>query len=63
MIPTDPSSPGVAHGCPVKFDVGNWRFFNVMAGLVPATHVFTGRGEDVDGLHRAGHDDNKGSSP
>ena len=33
--------------------------FIVMAGLVPAIHVFLSRGsEDVDARHKAGHDDN-----
>jgi hypothetical protein len=29
----------------------------VMAGLVPAIHVFAAAKEDVDGRHKAGHDD------
>jgi hypothetical protein len=29
----------------------------VMAGLVPAIHVLTGKKEDVDARHKAGHDD------
>jgi hypothetical protein len=29
----------------------------VMAGLVPAIHVFSFEFEDVDARHRAGHDD------
>src|ERR1700730_10293982 len=34
--------------------------FPVMAGLVPAIHVFVLPGcKDVDGRHKAGHDDNK----
>jgi hypothetical protein len=34
------------------------RRANVMAGLVPAIHVFAGQhgGEDVDARHTAGHD-------
>jgi len=36
-------------GNPVKF---------VMAGLVPAIHVFLScRGQDVDARHKAGHDE------
>jgi hypothetical protein len=31
-----------------------------MAGLVPAIHVFcTYKGKDVDGRHKAGHDDER----
>jgi hypothetical protein len=30
-----------------------------MAGLVPAIHVFTCLSKDVDGRHKAGHDDGK----
>jgi hypothetical protein len=42
--------------CRVK--PGNDRqVFFVMAGLVPAIHVFTlGKTEDVDARHKAGHD-------
>jgi hypothetical protein len=29
----------------------------VMAGLVPAIHVFSQSRKDVDARHRAGHDD------
>jgi hypothetical protein len=29
---------------------------NVMAGLVPAIHVFRHRKQDVDARHKAGHD-------
>jgi hypothetical protein len=29
----------------------------VMAGLVPAIHVFLRRNEDVDARHKAGHDE------
>ena len=33
------------------------RFFFVMAGLVPAIHVFGGsRKQDVDGRNKCGHD-------
>src|SRR5271167_590873 len=41
-----------------------WRqgFFNVMAGLVPAIHVFTGGTKDVDGRHTGGHDEVKSPS-
>jgi hypothetical protein len=41
-------------------DVAGYRrhAFIVMAGLVPAIHVFAFvRAEDVDGRHKAGHDD------
>jgi hypothetical protein len=31
---------------------------HVMAGLVPAIHVFV-RGQDVDARHKAGHDGEK----
>jgi hypothetical protein len=31
--------------------------FIVMAGLVPAIHVFAGVYQDVDARHKAGHDD------
>jgi hypothetical protein len=31
--------------------------FNVMAGLVPAIHVFAGGGKDVDSRHKGGYDD------
>jgi hypothetical protein len=31
--------------------------FPVMAGLVPAIHVFLRRHQDVDAGHKAGHDD------
>jgi hypothetical protein len=47
----------LAHECPVEFRDGDWRFFVVMAGLVPAIHVFTRRMKDVDGRHKGGHDD------
>jgi hypothetical protein len=33
-----------------------------MAGLVPAIHDFRGRSKDMDGLHKAGHDDLDGSA-
>jgi hypothetical protein len=29
----------------------------VMAGLVPAIHVFSVRNQDVDARHKAGHDE------
>jgi hypothetical protein len=53
------------HGCPVEFGDGEWRFFVVMAGPVPAIDVFTCRAKDVDGRQipgarpgtRDGHDD------
>jgi hypothetical protein len=31
----------------------------VMAGLVPAIHVFLTQYEDVDARHRAGHDEDQ----
>jgi hypothetical protein len=43
----------------VEFRDGDWCFFVVMAGLVPAIHVFTGCTKDVDGRHKGGHDDVK----
>jgi hypothetical protein len=30
--------------------------YNVMAGLVPAIHVFCCKKKDVDARHKAGHD-------
>ena len=33
----------------VRFDVGDWRFFNVMAARVAAIHDFTDGDKDVDG--------------
>ena len=34
------------------------HLFSVMAGLVPAIHVFfSSRGQDVDARHKAGHDE------
>ena len=38
---------------------GTGDFFNVMAGLGPAIHVLTSRTKDVDGRHKAGHDDER----
>jgi hypothetical protein len=32
----------------------------VMAGLVPAIHVFASERKDVDARHKAGHDDGGG---
>jgi hypothetical protein len=37
---------------------------SVMAGLVPAIHVFLdARNEDVDARHKVGHDDLEGITP
>jgi hypothetical protein len=33
-----------------------------MAGLVPAIHGFRSRSKDMDGWHKAGHDDLDGSA-
>jgi len=34
------------------------RFYDVvMAGLVPAIHVFLAQQQDVDARHKAGHDE------
>jgi hypothetical protein len=45
------------HGCPIEFRDRDWRFFVVMAGPVPAIHVYICRAKDVDGRHEGGHDD------
>ena len=33
---------------------------SVMAGLVPAIHAFSRRGQDVDARDKRGHDGNRG---
>jgi hypothetical protein len=50
---------GLSHSCPVEFPREYWRFFVVMAGLVPAIHIFPRRANDVDGRHEGGHDDER----
>jgi hypothetical protein len=32
---------------------------DVMAGLVPAIHVFLAEGKDMDARHKAGHDEHR----
>jgi hypothetical protein len=62
MMATGPSSSSwsaARHGCPLELRDGDWCFFVVMAGPVPATHVFTRGPKDVDGRHKGGHDDIK----
>jgi hypothetical protein len=40
-----------------KREMNSRRLFNVMAGLVPAIHVFARGTKDVDGRPEPGHDD------
>jgi hypothetical protein len=50
-----PGMPGAFR--PVPADDDPCAAFIVMAGHVPAIHVFaSARAEDVDGRHKAGHD-------
>ena len=55
----DAPRPGSSRFCPVIYRVDDWHFFHVMAGLVPAIHVFGAASKVVDGRHKTGHDETR----